>query len=133
PWWERDLAPLLHLIGTWTLHSLTLAAWANLMVAPISEEQQNYALPLVLSFLCILRWVIKWLFVTPISLRPITGYGLGWYRQTLGAFLVLSSVTYLILSLASLPLRREADAKVDDIIQRGELTVLLERERQHKK
>jgi len=133
PWWERDLAPLLHLIGTWALHLLTLAAWVNLVIAPISEEQQNYALPLLLSSLCVLRWVLKWLYLTPVSLRPITGYGLRWYRQTLGAFLLLSSLGYLVLSLASLPLRHDADAKENDIIRRGELTVLLEREWQQPK
>jgi hypothetical protein len=133
PWWERDLAPLLHLIGTWALHFLTIAAWVNLVIALISEEQQNYALPLLLSFLCVLRWVLKWLYFTPVSLRPITGYGLRWYRQTLGAFLLLSSLGYLVLSLASLPLRRDADTKMDDIIRRGELAVLLERERQQPK
>lgn len=133
-WWERDLSPLLNLIGTWALHLLTIAAWVNLVIAPLSNEQQNYTLPLILSSLCVLRWVIKWLYFTPVSLRPITGYGLRWYRQTLGAFLLLSSTAYLLLSLASLPLRRDADAKMDDIIRRGELTVLLERERQqHKK
>lgn len=133
PWWERDLAPLLHLIGTWALHLLTIAAWVNLVIAPLSDEQQNYTLPLILSALCVLRWVLKWLYFTPVSLRPITGYGLRWYRQTLGAFLLLSSAAYLILSLASLPLRHDADAKENDIIRRGELTVLLEQERQHKK
>jgi hypothetical protein len=133
PWWERDLAPLLHLIGTWALHLLTLAAWVNLVIALISEEQQNYALPLLLSSLCVLRWVLKWLYFTPVSLRPITGYGLRWYRQTLGAFLLLSSLGYLVLSLASLPLRHDADAKENDIIRRGELTVLLEREWQQPK
>lgn len=129
PWWERDLAPLLNLIGTWALHLLTFAAGVNLVIAPLSDEPQNYTLPLILSFLCVLRWVIKWLYFTPVSLRPITGSGLRWYRQTLGAFLLLSSIAYLVLSLASLPLRREADAKVDDIIRRGELAVLLERGR----
>ncbi len=127
PWWERDIAPHLNLIGTTALHLLTIAAWVNLVILPLSGEQQNYTLPLILSFLCVLRWVFKWLYFTPVSLRPITGYGLCWYRQTLGAFLLLSSVAYLLLSLASLPLRREADAKMDDIIRRGELTVLLGR------
>jgi hypothetical protein len=53
-------------------------------------------------------------------------YAFAWYRSTLGTLAVIGSVAYIACALAALPLRREANAKLDEYVQRGEVAMLRE-------
>ena len=83
--------------------------------------------PLALLLPGVIAGTAKWVFFTPLHLRPFVGYRLRWYQTTLGAILVLFSLTYLALSLAALPSRREADAKMEALIRNGEIIEMQDR------
>ncbi len=73
-----------------------------------------------LTALCFVGWLSRWRLAPP-RLRPLTLYALHWYRQTIGAFLLAAGALYLMLAVASLPMRSRADAALQDFLQRGEL------------
>lgn len=124
---HRNPKPLLSAIGIYALPFAAAVSWISFGID--SSNSVSLCLLVLFSLLSIAQWVVRWSWFTPTQFRLITGYGLCWYRQTLGAFMVLCTLCYLILSLASLAPRRELDAKMDAIIQHGEMAVLLKNDR----
>jgi len=53
-------------------------------------------------------------------------YGFAWSQSTLGAMVVVGSIAYLVCALLALPLRREADARMDEYIAKGEVALMRE-------
>lgn len=73
-----------------------------------------------LTALCFVGWLARWRLAPP-NLRPLTLYALHWYRQTIGASLLAAGALYLMLAVASLPVRGRADAALKSHLQRGEI------------
>jgi hypothetical protein len=63
--------------------------------------------------------------VERLSPRRAAMWGLVWYRQSLGGFVVIVSLVYLAMMLGSLPSRRAADARLNMTIQHGEMALAL--------
>jgi len=125
PLLRRDMAPILKLAANWMLTIATIYLWLGCFV--IGYEKQSTTLvvaALLLGACCVVRWAIKWFPVLAAHSGAIFNHSLHWYRKTLGVFLVLSSVVYLLLLLISLPPRRAAEATMDDYIRRGEMALL---------
>jgi hypothetical protein len=77
-----------------------------------------------LTIMLYIGWLIKWRWFAPVKLRPLLHGALVWHRRTLVSYLVVSSLFYLLLSVAALGPRREADARFNDYLQRGEISLL---------
>jgi hypothetical protein len=69
-------------------------------------------------------WVFSGVWLAPAAVRPLAGENVKWYRQSLGASLVLGSALYLLLLLLSLQVRRSAELAFDTWMQRGEMAMM---------
>ncbi|HEX8237711.1 MAG TPA: hypothetical protein VF600_17340 [Abditibacteriaceae bacterium] len=78
----------------------------------------------LLTFMLYIGWLIKWRWFAPLKLRPLLHGALVWHRQTLITYVIVSSLFYLLLSIAALGPRREADARFNTYLQRGEIALL---------
>jgi len=107
-----------HLAGHWFWLVLLDFLSVSLSDVRVSDE----VVPMLLSALALLGWVCKWIWQMPPRQRLAAGKtGLLWYRQTLRAWLTIGGVAYLVLALASLPLRRAADADFAAFLRHGEI------------
>jgi len=104
----------------------TFLAWlAFIFMGLISSGAPlRFLLAISLSFLLLIWWIVKWLWRMPPAARATTRYAVRWYQRTLGAFIVLSSVTYLAFAIITIPLWRAVDANVTTFIRDGEVTAL---------
>ncbi len=107
---------------------LTLAALAMCIAIAASDwgtaaEEQALRGMVIVLLPCLVWWIAHWRRQGRLKDSP-GGYGLRWYRRTLGAFMALCSVAYLAVSLASLPLRRQAEAATNAFIQQGEMVLI---------
>lgn len=107
---------------------LTLAALAACVAIAATdwgtaEEEQALQGMVIVSLPALVWWAAHWRRQGRLA-DSFANYGLRWYRQTLGAFMALCSVAYLVVSLASLPLRHQADAATNAFIQQGEMTLI---------
>ncbi|MDQ3814981.1 MAG: hypothetical protein M3347_13640, partial [Armatimonadota bacterium] len=129
-WLRRDLTPFLKpFLALAICGGIIFAAWlswVSVVDSIANGSPPDYTLPLTLSVLCLVA-VLQWRRMAAPLAHPGLLYGVHWYRSTLGAFLVLTSVAYLAVSLASLPLRREADARMGAYLRSGEMALI----RQH--
>ncbi|HEY0076197.1 MAG TPA: hypothetical protein VGB77_18995 [Abditibacteriaceae bacterium] len=73
----------------------------------------------------VVRWT-RFLFLSTIETKPRVAYQLRLLQQTFGAFLLTGSVAYCLLLLVSIPLRARANEQMNQIIERGEVALLLE-------
>ena len=95
--------------------------WASLLETPtislFSRWEEWAALAAMASVVALVAWVWKWGWQMHSRRRlPALYFGLSWWRQTLGAWLILASWLYLILLVLALPPRREADAQFSQMI-----------------
>lgn len=143
----RDIKSLIFAFMAWAGLGTTLFCWVAAVVAaatgathwtlpllplpsdlwPVMDEPAVPLAVIALGFTgcCYFGWLIKWRFLTVLPLRPLSHYALRWHRQTLSAWLVLGSLIYLALSLASLPERQQADAQLNRYLQQGEIGLML--------
>jgi hypothetical protein len=127
--WKRDMAPLAALALSWALPLATIAAWIFFIenyLLTLSEMRPGidaWIVPLTLSFLTVGWSLIKWNWSSAPA-RPAVAYMLRWYQQSLGAMLVAASIAYLLIGLYSLPARFEANARVNQYIQQGEMVLV---------
>lgn len=75
--------------------------------------------------LALLGWFWKWRYAANHENRPVLHGGLRWWRECLGTMMVLISVLYGILALASFPMRQTLDARVERLAQVGELSFVV--------
>jgi hypothetical protein len=129
--WQHDVTNLMVFAATWALPLATLTAWHTYLsmngLSQLTQSQTlispDLILPLALFLLTLLWWVAKWRWSrTPGHLN--TTYTLRWYRQSMGAMLIMASIAYLAIGLYSLPARREANARVEQHIQQGEMALV---------
>jgi hypothetical protein len=71
-----------------------------------------------------LLW-LRWIFGVPSQEKPIMARRLCLLHSTLGALLVTGSVAYCLLLIISVPLRAQADNQMNQLIQRGEVALML--------
>lgn len=74
--------------------------------------------------LCLFGWFIKWRWGTPQLLRPLTHRALRGWKESLGCAVAWLMWVYLLLILLSWPARTRADARLNDVLQRGEIAVI---------
>jgi hypothetical protein len=94
------------------------------LVVPVFILPSWSAAAATLCFIaCLLYYLVIWLRLP----RPRAAWSHAWrcYRQTLGVLLVVVSLLYLLTSAVSLPIRNETNARLDDLIQYGEVQVAL--------
>ncbi|MDQ3816042.1 MAG: hypothetical protein M3347_19205, partial [Armatimonadota bacterium] len=128
-------------LGLWTLVLVMLGWWLLLLLEPNMKFQVPAQVPLLFPVhgrhvklwpanplwplagftLGLLAIFACWLFSASRTTRPFIGYRLRWLHQALGGLILLASLAYLALSLAALPVRREADAQMDAFIRNGEI------------
>ena len=77
-----------------------------------------------LCFLCLIGWFAKWRWGTPLRLRPLTHRALRAWKESLGCAVAWLMWVYLLLIVLSLPTRVQAQARLDNVLQRGEIAVL---------
>ena len=134
---------LLFLIGGWALW--ILASWNNWsnvdllawlppdrqgVATPLWWDMQDNPLPFIygifMCVVCLVAWFSKWRWATAKHLRPVTHDALRWWKESLGASIVVLSWAYLLVALLSWPVRQQADARLNRVLQNGELSVLRE-------
>ena len=73
-------------------------------------------------------WIFYRILKRFLAQRPTQNivYGFAWSRSTLGILVVVGIVAYFICALLALPLRREADARMNEYIARGEVALMRE-------
>jgi hypothetical protein len=142
----RDYLPLAPALCIWALGIVAVGCWIAALVAWLTDAtawvlpfgSSANAAPItigaptqvfagfaaLLTFMMYIGWLIKWRWFAPVKLRPLLHAALVWHRQTLLTYLVVSSLFYLLPSLAALEPRREADARFNDYLQRGEISLL---------
>jgi hypothetical protein len=142
----RDYLSFALTLCIWTLGIIALGCWIAALVALITNAT-SWTLPFgssagqppitinepapvftaiaaILMIMLYIGWLIKWRWFAPVKLRPLLHSALIWHRQTLLSYLIVSSLFYLLLSVAALEPRREADARFNDYLQRGEISSL---------
>jgi hypothetical protein len=142
----RDYLPLALTLCIWALGIIAIGCWIAAIVALLTDATA-WTLPFgssagqppitigapaqvfasfgaLLTFLLYIGWLIKWRWFAPVKLRPLLHRALVWHRQTLLTYLIVSSLFYLLLSVAALGPRREADARFNDYLRRGEISLL---------
>ena len=77
-----------------------------------------------LCVLCLVLWFVKWRWGTPRDLRPFTHGALRTWKEALGGAVAWMAWLYLLLAIIGQPLRARADARLDDVLKRGEIAVL---------
>ena len=91
---------------------------------------QSYPIMLIYGIfmcgVCLLIWFSKWRWATARDLRPFTHSALRWWKEALGASIVVLSWAYLLVALISWPVRQRADARFERVLKNGELSVLRE-------
>ncbi len=78
-----------------------------------------------LTLLCALGWFCKWRWGTAERAKAVTHGGLRWWKESLGAYLIVLSWLYLGLGLASLPSRAAAERHLEALLTKGEIAVLV--------
>jgi hypothetical protein len=142
----RDYLPLAVTLCVWAMGFIAFACWVGALIAWLTNSQ-SWTLPFgtstgqplfiisdpaqnltiaaaILTIMLYIGWLIKWRWAAPVKLRPLLHAALVWHRQTLVTYLIVSSLFYLLLSVATLELRREADTRFNDYLQRGEISLL---------
>ena len=79
-----------------------------------------------LCLICLVMWFAKWRWGTPHDLRPLTHGALRTWKEALGCAVAWMAWLYLLLALLGQPLRARADARLHDVLARGEIAVLRE-------
>ena len=135
------IGTLLCLIGGWALWILAswngwltvdLLAWLppdrNGKISSLMWDMQDNPVPFIygifMGVVCLLAWFSKWRWATAKHLRPLTHGALRWWKESLGASIVVLSWAYLLVALLSWPVRQQADARLNRVLQSGELSVL---------
>ena len=134
---------LLFLIGGWALwivatwnnwSNVDLLAWLppdrNGASTPLVWDMQSNPVPFIygifMCVVCLLAWFSKWRWATAKHLRPVTHGALRWWKESLGASIVVLSWAYLLTAIIAWPLRQNADDRLNRVLQNGELSVLRE-------
>jgi hypothetical protein len=120
--WIAAVIALLTDATTWTLPFGSSAGGPPITITAPAPFFASFAA--ITTFLLYIGWLIKWRWFAPVKLRPLLHRALVWHRQTLLTYLIVSSLFYLLLSVAALGPRREADARFNDYLQRGEIAML---------
>ena len=131
------LSSILFLLATWTTWLVATARnWAYVdVLALLPPDRRGFTGslswdstgPTMLSYavflcvLCLLIWFGRWRWTMPLALRPLTQSALRWWKESLGAALVIVSWLGLLLALALVPVTREADARLERALQVGDL------------
>ena len=71
----------------------------------------------------LVMWILKWRYATSPGSRPATFGALRWWKESLGAYLVLLSWLYLFVGLAYLPARIAANRTFEQLQREGSLGV----------
>ncbi|HEY0075306.1 MAG TPA: hypothetical protein VGB77_14495, partial [Abditibacteriaceae bacterium] len=92
--------------------------WALWLDTPtfslFSRPEEWAALAFFATLVAFIAWLWKWSLQLHLRRRlPALYLGLTWWRQTLGAWLIVASWLYLVLLLLALPVRREADLQFE--------------------
>jgi hypothetical protein len=120
--WIATLVALLTDAKAWTLPFGSSAEQPPTTISAPAQVFANFAA--LLTFMLYIGWLIKWRCFAPVKLRPLLHGALVWHHRTLLTYLIVSSLFYLLLSIAALGPRREADARFNDYLQRGEISLL---------
>jgi hypothetical protein len=142
----RDYLPLAITLCIWAMGAVALVCWIAALVAlltkasvwalpfgsspgqppvTIANPAQLFAIAaVVVSAMLYIGWLIKWRWFAPAQLRPLLHGALVWHHRTLATYIAVASVFYLLLSLAALGPRREADMHFDNYLKRGEISLL---------
>lgn len=74
----------------------------------------------------LLVFPLRWIFGTPAAEKSRAAYRLRLLHASLGTLIVVASGSYLLLLVASLPVRAQTDAQMQQRIQRGEVAMMLQ-------
>ena len=73
---------------------------------------------------CLLVWFVKWRWLSAPELRPYTHGALRWWKECLGGAIAALGWLFLLVALASWPLRRSAETRLGSVLKNGDLTVV---------
>ena len=122
--------------ATWLL--ATARNWASVdLLALLPPDRRGFTNSLIwdstgptilvyavlLCVLCLLIWFGRWRWTMPAALRPLTQGALRWWKETLGAAIVILSWFGLLLALGSVPIFHQADARLERVLKAGDLQV----------
>ena len=74
----------------------------------------------------VLGGIAKWRWLTAAKGQPAANAGLRWWKESLGAYLILLSWLYLTVGILHLPARRAAAVDFERVLRLGELGALYE-------
>lgn len=123
----------LAMIALWfNWRSVDLLAWlppdrngkAGSLFWNISDDPWIFIYGVLLCVVCLVGWFVKWRWGTPQRLRPLTHRALRLWKESLGCAVSWLMWVYLLLILLSLPTRTRAEARLDAVLQRGEIAVM---------
>jgi len=120
-WWKRHIWPLVILAIRTVLTVIMTLTWVlwisggELLLLPI---------PLLLTVACLLPWLLS----KPWQRQPVLFLSIyratDWFRQSVGASLLVASILYLALSIYIVPIQHHASASVDDYLSKGETALV---------
>ena len=93
-------------------------------------DSTGVPLPLIYGvFLCcvsLVIWFGRWRWTVPARVRPFTQGALRWWKESLGASMVIVAWFSLALALASWSVTQSAEARLERVLKNGELAVTRE-------
>lgn len=99
------------------------ALWVDSPMLSLPSEPEVWAMMgFFASVTALIAWLWKWSWQLHLRRRlPALYLGLTWWRQTLGAWLIVASWLYLVLLLLAMPVRREANAQFEQALNKSQL------------
>ncbi len=73
----------------------------------------------------VLLWT-RWLLRAETREKPLIAYRLCWLHTFVGQLIILGSIGYFVLLCAGVPLRKSASSEVEQLIQKGEVALMLQ-------
>jgi hypothetical protein len=134
---ETALAWLTAVAAFWWVACLLLRypylyfAQSNVPISPEFLEKVD-VLPLIPQFVFATGLLLMWfreIIATPQVQKGAVAKRLRLLHATFGALLITASVSYLLLLAVSLPVRAAADAEMVQLIQHGEVAMMLQNEK----
>ena len=137
------IGTLLFFVGGWVLWiTASWNDWSNVnLLALLPPDRNGVSIPWIwdlksnptpfiygifMCFVCLGVWFSKWRWASARDLRPLTHGALRWWKESLGCSIVVLFWAYFALALAVWPLQNRADARLDRVLNRGEIAVLRE-------
>lgn len=95
------------------------AFWVDSPMLSLPPEPEMWAaMGFFATMTALIAWLWKWSWQLHLRRRlPALFLGLTWWRQTLGAWLIVASWLYLVLLILALPARRASDLQFEKMLQ----------------